>query len=208
MHPTQVIRLSQAEDKGVGNRLLSGSSVLLVAGVVLAAIVFFSKNPFRVGEITVTTPNGPSVTVKVANSNEISELIHKGLENETTAGYVTNSLLNIIENLPAGSKLGEKLMELAEQRKRPFSSNSVPVRLVYDPNVPNGLAAVCEKSDFSAKNIVVFVLGKNGELLHQTVAFADASMTFPCPGDGETVRLNYKEILELNSDQVMVKRNL
>lgn len=208
MHPTQVIRLSQAEDKGVGDRVLSGSSVLLVAGVVLAAIVFFSKNPFRVGEITVTTPNGPSVTVKVANSNEISELIHKGLENETTAGYVTNSLLNIIENLPAGSKLGEKLVELAEQRKRPFSSNSVPVRLVYDPNVPNGLAAVCEKSDFSAKNIVVFVLGKNGELLHQTVAFADASMTFPCPGDGETVRLNYKEILELNSDQVMVKRNL
>jgi hypothetical protein len=92
-------------------------------------------------------------------------------------------------------------VELAEQRKRPFSSNSVPVRLVYDPNVPNGLAAVCEKSAFSAKNTVVFELGKNGELLHQTVAFADASMTFPCPGDGETVRLNYKEILELTKQR-------
>src|SRR5262249_7241055 len=123
-------------------RLLSGSSAVIVVVVVLVAIVFFWKNLFRVGEITVVAPNGPSVTVKVANSNDISELIQKGLENETTAGYVTNSLLDIIEKLPVGSTLGDKLMELAEQRKNPFFFESVPVKLVYDSSLRQGQAAV------------------------------------------------------------------
>lgn len=208
MFPTQTMRLSQAGGRVVENRVLSVISVALVAAVVLAAIAFFWKNPFRVGEITIATPKGPSVTFKVADSNEISELIQKGLENENTAGFLTNSLLNIIEHLPPGSKLGEKLMEQAEQRRSPFSSNSVPVRLVYDSKVPQGLAAVCEKSDFLAKNIVVFVLGNEGELLYTIPAYADARMMFPCPAGGEIVRLNSKEVMEFNRDKVMAKRAL
>jgi hypothetical protein len=113
-------------------------SVALVAGLGLVAIIFFWKNPFRVGEITIATPKGPSVTIKVADSNEISELIQKGLENEQTADFLANSLLNVIEHLPTGSKLGEKLVDLAEQRHAPFSSTSVPVRLLYDSKVPQG----------------------------------------------------------------------
>jgi hypothetical protein len=208
MDSTQVIRLSQADDKGVANRLLSGSSVLLVAGVVLGAIVFFWENPFRVGEITVATPNGPSVTVKVANNNEISELIQKGLENEQTKGYLTNSLLDIIEKLPVGSKLSEKLVELVEKRKNPFSFDPVPVMVVYNSKVPQGLAAVCDKSDFLAKNIVVFAPGNNPGEMYTIHAYADAHIVFPCLDGREIVHLNSKEVLELNRDKVMAKRVL
>lgn len=207
MDSTQAIRLSHADDQTVGNRILSGSSAVIVAVVVLAAIIFFSINPFRVGEITVATPNGPSVTVKVANSNEISELIQKGLENEKTASSVTNSLMSIIENLPVGSELGDKLMDLAEQRKNPFKINSVPVTLVYDPSLPDGWAAVCEESDFSGKNIVVFVQAK-GELLPPIHAYADAKIVFPCSDGDEIVRLNSTKILQLNRDNAMAKRDL
>jgi hypothetical protein len=183
-------------------------NVVLVAGVLLVGIAFFWSNPFRVGEITIATPNGPSVTVKVADSNEISELIRKGLENEKSAGFLTNSLLSIIENLPPGSKLGEKLLQLAEQRRAPFTSGSVPVKLVYDSGVPQGFAAVCEKSTFLAKNIVIFVLGNEDELLDTLQAYADAKMMFPCPNGAETVRLNSKDRPELKHDKVMVKRAL
>ena len=82
------------------------------------------------------------------------------------------------------SNLGEKLLQLAEQRRSPFSSNSVTVKLMYDSSVPQGVAGVCEKSEFLAKNIVVFVLGNEGELLHTIPAYADARMMFPCPGGG------------------------
>jgi hypothetical protein len=208
MHPAQVIRLFQADDQGERNRVLSVISVVLVAVVVLVTIVFFWRNLFRVGEVTIAMPNGPSVSVKVANSNDIAQLIQKGLENPTTAGYVTNSLLNIIENLPADSKLGEKLVALAEQRKHPFLFNSMPVKLVYDSKLRQGEAAVCENSAFLAKNIVVFVLSNEGELLYTIPAYADASMTFPCPGGGEIVRLNSKEVPGFNRDKVMAKRTL
>lgn len=210
MFQTLVMRLSNADGREVRNRISSAIviNVALVAGVLLLVIVFFWRNPFRVGEITIATQNGPSVTFKVADSNEISKLIQKGLENEKSAAFLTNSLLSIIENLPAGSKLGEKLLELAEQRRPPFSSSSVPVKLLYDSEVPQGVAAVCEKSAFLAKNIVIFVLGNEGELLHTVQAYADARMMFPCPSGAETVRLNSKDMLESNRDKVMIKRAL
>ena len=88
----------------MGKQVLSAISGALVAGVVLVAIVFFWKNPFRVGEITIATPNGPSMTFKVANSNEISELIRKGLKNENSAEMLTHSLLSIIEHLPQAAR--------------------------------------------------------------------------------------------------------
>ena len=210
MFQTLVMRPSDADDRGVGNRISSAIviNVALVAGVLLLVIVFFWRNPSRVGEITIATQNGPSLTFKVADSNEISELIQKGLENEKSAVFLINSLLSIVENLPAGSKLGEKLLELAEQRRSPFSPSSVPVKLVYDSEVPQGLAAVCEKSAFLAKNIVIFVLGGEGELLHTAQAYADARMMFPCPNGAETVRLNSKDIPDSNRDKVMIKRAL
>lgn len=210
MLQTLAMRLSDADGRGVGNRISSVIviNVLVVAGVLLVIIAFFWRNPFRVGEISIATPNGPAVTFKVADSNEISELIQKGLENEKAAGLLTNSLLSVIENLPPGSKLGEKLLQLAEQRRSPFSSSSLPVKLVYDSDVPQGLAAVCETSAFLAKNIVIFVLGNEGELLHTVQAYADARMMFPCPNGAETVRLNSRDMMELNGDKVMAKRAL
>jgi hypothetical protein len=80
---------------------------------------------------------------------------------------------------------------------------------VYDPEVPQGLAAVCENSAFLAKNIVIFLLGNEDQLLHTPVqAYADVNMTFPCPAGAETVRLNSKNLPALEHDKVMVKRNL
>lgn len=207
MSHTQVMRLSQPDHRGMGNQILSVTIIMLVA--VLATIVFFGKNPSRVGEITISTPKGPSMTFKVAESNDISELIQKGLENEKTANALTNTLLTVIEHLPASSKLGEKLVELAEQRQSPFSLKSVPVKVTYDSKLPQGMAGVCEKSEFLAKNIVVFALGKNpGELLYTIQAYAAPSMMFPCPGGGEIVRVNSNEILEFNTNNVMAKRTL
>src|SRR5262249_30853618 len=117
--------------------------------VVMAAIAFFWINATRVGEITIATPKGPSMTFKVANSNEISELIRNGLENAKSADALSNTLLSIIEHLPPGSMLGEKLLDLAERRRSPFLFKSVPVKLVYGSNLEPGLAAVCENSSFS-----------------------------------------------------------
>ena len=207
MFHTQVLRLSQPGHRGMGNQILSVTIVMIV--FVLVAIVFFGMNPSRVGEITIATPKGPSMTFKVADSNDISELIQKGLENENTANSLTNSLLNVIEHLPATSNLGEKLVELAEQRQSPFSLNSVPVKVAYDSKLPQGMAGICEKSEFLAKNIVVFALGKNpGELLYTIQAYAAPSMIFPCPDGGEIVRVNSNQILEINADNVMAKRTL
>jgi hypothetical protein len=204
------MRQSQSDGQPVENRIsnLSVINVVLGAGVILVVIAFFWWNPSRVGEITVATPNGPSVSFKVADSNEISELVRKGLENERTADFLANSLLSVIESLPSGSKLGEKLLQLAEQRRSPFSSSSVPVKLVYDSEVPQGLAAVCEKSAFSAKNIAIFVFSNEDELLYTVQAYADPKMMFPCPEDAETVRLNSRDVLLLKRDKVMVKRAL
>ena len=210
MFQTLVTRQSQSDGRAVENRISNVTviNVVLLAGVILVVIAFFWWNPSRVGEITVATPNGPSVSFKVADSNEISELIRKGLENERTADFLTNSMLSVIENLPPGSKLGEKLLELAEQRQSPFSSSSVPVKLVHDSEVPRGLAAVCEKSAFLAKNIAIFVFGNEGDLLHTLQAYADPKMMFPCPEDAETVRLNSTDVLALKRDKVMAKRAL
>lgn len=187
--------------------ILSAIIGAMMVGVAIVAIIFFWKNPFREGEITIATPNGPSVTFKVANSNEISELIRKGLENEKTQRMLTYSLLSIIENLPPGNTLGEKLVELVEQRRPPFSANSVPVKLAYDPNVPPGLAAVCDNSRFLAKPIVVFVLNNDGELLGSFQAYVDCRLTFPCPAGGEILRVNSMEVDKFNRYQVLAKRN-
>ncbi len=188
-------------------QILSTIIGALMVGVAIVAIIFFWKNPFREGEITIATPNGPTVTFKVANSNEISELIRKGLENEKTEKMLTYSLLGIIENLPPGNKLGEKLVELVEKRQPPFSANSVPVKLAYDPNVPPGLAAVCDNSRFLAKPVVVFVLNNEGELLGSFQVYVDCKLAFPCPGGGETLRVNSMEVDRFNRYQVMAKRN-
>ena len=121
---------------------------------------------------------------------------------------MTNSLLSIIENLPKGSTLGKKLVELAEQRQPPFSWSSVPVKLVFDSSVERGLAAVCDQSGFSGTNISVYVLDESGALLHTFQAHADARLTFPCPDGGETVRLNSTEVQQFNHHKILAKRTL
>ena len=192
----------------MGKQALSAISGALFFGVVLFALVFFWKNPFRVGEITIATAKGPSMTLKVANTDEISELIRGGLENEQSADALINSLLSIIEHLPPSSELGKKLVELAELRHPPFSWSSVPVKVVYDSKVPQGLAAVCEQSGFTAKNIVVYVLGSENDLLYTAQAYADPGLTFPCPETIETVRLNSMEVREFQHNKILAKRTL
>ena len=193
----------------MGKQVWSAIGGGVVAAIGLVAIVFFWKNPFREGEITITTPTGSSMTVKVANSNEISELIRKGLEDNNSANYLTNALLSIVEHLPSGSTLREKLVELAEHRRGPFSFSSVPVEAVYDPSVKKGFAAVCENSGFLAKNIVMFFLGDDDRLLSTPIsAYADATLTFPCPSGGEIVRINAMEVQEFKGHEVLAKRTL
>ncbi len=192
----------------MGKQVLSTIRVALVAVVALVAIALFWMNPFRVGEITIATRDGGSMTFKVANSNEISELIRKGLENEKSAEFLTNSLLSIIEQLPPGSALGEKLVEMAEKRQSPFSFNSVPVKLVYAAKVPRGLTAVCEKSGLLGKNLAVYVLGNEDELLQIIHAYAEAKLAVPCPGGGETLHMNTPEVEQFNRYKVMAKRTL
>lgn len=187
--------------KQVLNVIMISSAV-----VVIAAMAFFWQSPSRVGEITIASPQGPSMTFKVANSNEISELIRNGLANQSSADALTNSLLSIIEGLPLGSKLGEKLVELAERRRLPFSFSSVPVKLVHNPKIPRGLAAVCENSSFLAKNIAVFVLGDNDEMLDKFSVYADVGLTFPCLSGGETLSINATEFEEFKSHKMMAKR--
>jgi hypothetical protein len=192
----------------MGKQLLSTIRVAVVALVALVAIALFWKNPFRVGEITIATRDGGSMTFKVANSNEISELIRRGLENEKSAEFLTNSLLSIIEQLPPGSALGEKLVEMAEMRRPPFSFKAVPVKLVYAPKVPRGRTAVCEQSGFLGKNLAVFVMGDEDEMLDLIQAYAEAKLAVPCPGGGETLRLNNPKVEEFNRHKVMAKRTL
>jgi hypothetical protein len=58
--------------------------VALLVAAVFGALVFFAKNPFRVGEIAIGTPNGSSVLkIKVADGDNVSELIRKGLNGST-----------------------------------------------------------------------------------------------------------------------------
>jgi hypothetical protein len=102
--------------------------------------------------------------------------------------------------------LGEKLVELVERRRPPFSSSSVPVKLMYDPNVPEGLASVCENSRFLGKNIVAFVLGEDGEMLSRFSALVDVTLTFPCPDGGETMRINDTKIEEFKRHKMLAKR--
>lgn len=192
----------------MGKQALSAISGALFIGVVLFAIVFFWKNPFRVGEITIATGNGPSIALKVANTDDISELIRGGLANEKSADALTNSLLGIIEHLPPSSELGKKLVELAERRDPPFLWNSVPVKAVYDSKLRQGLAAVCEQSGLKAKNISVYVLGSENNMLYTFQAWADPGLTFPCPDAIETVRLNSIEVQEFSHNRVMAKRTL
>ena len=209
MFQTLVMRPPPSDSRGVKSRIsnLSGINAVLLAGVILVVIAFFWWNPFRVGEITLTTPNGPSVTFKVAESIDISDLIRRGLEDTRSEPLLTNSLLSIIENLRDGSKLANKLVDLAEQRKSPFASKPVFVKLVHDSEVPKGVAAVCEESGFSAKNIAIFLF-RNNELLDRAQAYVDPNMMFPCPEGPDTVRLNSKDLVALNPDKVMVKRAL
>lgn len=188
---------------------INGKTVALaVAALVGLAIVFFWWNPFREGEITLAMPDGTSMTLKVANSNEIGDLIRQGLQHEKTAGPLTSALVDIIENLPAGNPLGERLMDLAERRRPPFFLPSIPVKLVYGANVPEGMVGVCEHSDFKARNLVVFVLSSDEEMLHRFPLYADRSLTFPCPSEGETLRVNLADMERFNRHMVLAKRCL
>jgi hypothetical protein len=182
--------------------------VVVLSVVIVGALVFFDVNPFREGEITIAMPDGTTMALKVGNSNELSDLIREGLKNKETSGPLQNSLLSIIEELSSGSRLAEKLVELAEKRKPPFNFQSVPVNLLYGNDVPDGLVAVCENSRFLSKNIVVFVLGEHEELEDRFSLYADPKQALPC-GDGqETLRVNLENVDTIQRHKVLAKRTL
>lgn len=190
----------------MGKYVYSAICIVLVIGLLIVCN-FFGKNPFRVGEITFATPNGPSMSFKVANTNEISELIRKGLADERSSEMLSNTLLSIIEHLPPGCTLGEKLVELVERRRPPFLVKSVPVNLLlHDENLPEGLAAACENSCLLSKNVVVYVLKNNNEMMTNIPAHVDGTLAFPCPDGGEVLRVNSQKVKELGSYRIMAKQ--
>ena len=134
----------------------------LVASVITFAITFFWLNPHRQGEFSICTPSGARMTFKVANGNDITELIRRAMLDEKSGAMMINSLLSIIEGLTPGCNLGEKLCNLVEERKPPFRVKSIPIRLVYDRRVPISIAAPCENSSFLAKSIIVYPIDNNG----------------------------------------------
>lgn len=169
--------------------------IRLVADVITLAVIggfifllFF--NPSRVGEITVTVPGGPAITVKVANSNDISKLIWSGLKNKRTAAGMTISLLSLIEHLDPNSELAKNLIVLVESRQPPFLTPSIPVKLEYDPQVPGGIAASCEGSPFLAKNIVVYAVKKDDDMVYNSSVHVDVNWAFPCPDGADILRIN------------------
>ena len=190
--------------------VLSGIIGALVAGVTIFAIIFFWKNPFRQGEISFTTPSGASMTLNVSNSNDIAELIRAALQTENSAFMMTNSLLSIIKGLKPGCILVEELCNLVERREPPFCANSFPVKLVYDPKMPIGIAAACENSRFLAKNIRVYPIDDNGGGIPTNALgfFVDSRMAFSCRKGGEILRVNSEKVEEFNrrNRKVMAKR--
>lgn len=190
------------------SKLIVIAPVLILGLIVGGALVFFDWNPFREGEITIALADGTSMTLKVANSSEISEVIREGLNNDKTSGPLASSLLGIIEELPSNHPFSQKLMSLAETRRPPFKFESVPVKLLYGNDVPEGLVAVCENSRFSSKNIVIFVLDEEGGLVDKFAYYADTRQQFPCEDDEEKLRLNLTNINELSRFTVLAKRTL
>lgn len=182
----------------------------LVAVVTIFAIIFFWKNPFRQGEIIFKTPSGASMSLKVANSNDITELIREALQDEKSGQMMTYSLLSIIEGLTPGCYLGEKLCNLVEQRQPPFCVKSVPVKLVYDSGVPISIAAPCENSSFLAKSIIVYPTDNNGgggDPMNTLGLYVDSRLAFSCSEGSEIMRVNSEKVEEFNRYQVMAKRD-
>lgn len=193
----------------MGKHVLSGIIGALVAGVTVFAISFFSKYPFREGELSFKLLNGAELTLKVANSEEITELIRAALQNEKSALMMRNSLLSVIEGLPSGCILGEKLCNMVERRQPPFCAKSVPVVLIYDPKVPEGIAAACENSYFLGKRIVVYPIAYNGggDPMNSLNLHVDGRLAVSCIEGGEILRVNSEKVEGFNSRQVMAKRD-
>jgi hypothetical protein len=186
----------------------SGFFLALLAAVVML-FIWYLWYTNRVGEITVSTPGGPSMTIKVAESNDISELMRKGLEDKRSAVYLTNSLLSIIEQLKPDSPLSEKLVDLAERRNSPFKFESVPVKIIHDANIERGLVSVCENSQFSAKNIVVYTEDNiRHDMQFNMNVYADPRLTRTCTESGEIVRMNAIDIEGMNGVSIFAKRTL
>jgi len=99
-------------------------------------------------------------------------------------------------------------MGLAEKRRPPFKFQSVPVKLLYGNDVPEGFVAVCENSSFSSKNIVVFILGEQGELVDRFSLYADTKQVFPCSDSQETLRIKLTNIDRFQKLKVFAKRAL
>lgn len=142
--------------------------------------------------------------------NKVEEQIRAGLESKSTESAFASSLINIIEKSPPDSLLSKKLIELAEARKTPFHFPSRKVELTLGENTPPvGFVGVCEQSDFIKKNIVVYLIGDNNEMLYHRSVFADSKYAFPCHEDTEKLVINKNELSSsLNQGNPFAKLSL
>jgi hypothetical protein len=184
----------EGEATVLGLLSIKGVAIVLLCGLFLGGFIY----PLKYFTEPSTEPS----------SDEIEDIIRVGLENRDTEGAYTGSLMNMIENLPPSSLLGKKLVELAEARHSPFNFSSRPVKLSLGSNIPQGFVGVCEHSDFIKKNIVVFILGDNNEMLHKISLFADLNYAFPCSGDLEMLLINVQDISKPNKSKSFAKRTL
>jgi len=190
--------------------ILSAIIGALVTVVAIIAFIFFWQNPFRQGEIIINTPSGASLKLSIANSNDITELFIRAMDDEESGVMISNSLMSVIERIKPESALGEKLCRLVDERKPPFCVNSVPVKLVFDDKVPSSIAAPCEKSIFLAKSIIVYpVVDENGggDPMNTLPLYVDSRLARVCPEGSEIMRVNSNKVEEFNRYRVMAKRD-
>ena len=188
---------------------LSATIGALVAGVTIFAIIFFWKNPFREGELSFETSSGAKMCLKVANSNDITELLRKALQDEEVAQMITYSLLAVIESLPPNCALGEKLCNMVQNRTPPFCPTSIPVKLIFDDKMQIGVAAACDNSYFLSKRIVVYPMTADGggDPMNTLGLHVDGRLAFSCPDGVEILRVNSEKVQEFNLHQVMAKHD-
>jgi hypothetical protein len=188
--------------------ILSAIIGALVCGVTIFAIFFFRENPFRQGAIIIKGPGGISIAFNVSNSDDLTGLLLEALNNEKTTTMMTHSLLSIIKGLKPGSYLVQQLCGLVDRREPPFLAKSIPVKLVYDPNMPLGIAAACENSQFLSQNIKIYPIDDNGGGIPTSAEgfYVDSEYAVSCSENGEILRVNFEKIDEFQQRQVMAKR--
>jgi hypothetical protein len=107
------------------------------------------------------------------------------------------------------SPLGGALLDMVHFHRGPFGLGSLPVKLVYDPQLHVGHAAVCDKSVFMGRSFVLYVVGSQetnkDQMLFNAEEVAEANLAFRCSEGSEIVRVNETEAQGLEHEVVLAK---